>query len=1062
MWKATPGFAFIFLESRNVMISQGMGRKVLGRWHLALVAACSGLSLANPIISEFAASPAEGLVDSDGDASDWIELSNHESDSVDLSGYYLSDDVATPTKWQFPEGVMLSADGYLLVFASGKDRVSPVEELHTNFRLASGGESLGLFAPDGVTVVHEYQPSYPRQFSGVSYGINGDSEGYFNHPSPGEANTPLSYIGIVADTRFSVDRGFFDDPIQVDITTSTEGAAIYYTTDGSKPDLGTIFSGPNGTLVEGPVVIDKTTVLRAAAFKDDFQPSNTDTQSYIFIEDVIRQPDQPEGAPERWGTRVTDYEMDPRVVDDTAYSKDLRKGFQDIRSMSLVVESDDFFGRSDGIYANPQQDGREWEREISMELINPDGSPGFQIDCGIRIHGNGSRSPGGQPKHGFRVEFRGDYGEGTLKYPLFPESPVTEFDNLILRSQNAHGWTRSSQISNNVGTSEREQSQYIRDSFARDLHTAMGHQGGEATFVHLFINGLYWGLYNPVEYPREFHGEQHFGGSPEDYDSINRRPVANGGKGSHAIDGTKDAWAAMQELADSGLETPEKLAAMQEHMDLDNLIDYMLVHQYLGSRDGPEVFHSNNMRALRRTRGETPGQWQCYLWDMEASMFEINVTRNINVDDPDTLVRVYTKLRENPEFLMRYGDHVHRHFFNDGIMTPGPAAALWEKRAREIFNAIVGESARWGDFRRSSRPFTRDAEWMDERMRLLNEYFPSRARFLVREFKENGLYPETIAPHFNQHGGEVEAGFILTMEAGTIFSPQPGNFYYTLDGTDPRLPGGGLSASAILNESGVALTTSTTVKVRLRDGDAWSALNEAFFYVDALPASGDNIVISEIMYHPAEESDAEYIELQNMSDQRVHLRGLHLQRVGGEGVEFSFDQSELAPGEVLLVVRDPEAFARAHGDDVALEGVWSGGSLSNNGETITLKHNRTTLSIIHYNDSNSWPVEADGQGMSLTRNGSEWQASVPSPGVTTPSQGPPPETFRISSITRTEGMVLIQWPMVEGATDQVEFSQTLDGIWEVREMLSSSEGLFEEAIGRSGDGFYRVVRTPTP
>ena len=174
-------------------------------------------------------------------------------------------------------------------------------------------------------------------------------------------------------------------------------------------------------------------------------------------------------------------------------------------------------------------------------------------------------------------------------------------------------------------------------------------------------------------------------------------------------------------------------------------------------------------------------------------MFEINVTRNINVDDPDTLVRVYTKLRENPEFLMRYGDHVHRHFFNDGIMTPGPAAALWEKRAREIFNAIVGESARWGDFRRSSRPFTRDAEWMDERMRLLNEYFPSRARFLVRKFKENGLYPETIAPHFNQHGGEVEAGFILTMEAGTIFSPQPGNFYYTLDGTDPRLPGGGLS-----------------------------------------------------------------------------------------------------------------------------------------------------------------------------------------------------------------------------------------------------------------------------
>ena len=804
------------------------------------------------------------------------------------------------------------------------------------------------------------------------------------------------------------------------------------------------------------MVIDKTTVLRAAAFKEDYQPSNTDTQSYIFIEDVVRQPDQPEGAPERWGTRVTDYEMDPRVVDDTAYSEDLRKGFLDIRTMSLVVEPDDFFGTTDGIYANPQQDGREWEREISMELINPDGSPGFQIDCGIHIHGNGSRSPGGQPKHGFRVEFRGDYGTDNLVYPLFPESPVTEFDSLILRSQNAHGWTRNSQISNNVGTSEREQSQYIRDSFARDLHTAMGHQGGESTFVQLFINGLYWGLYNPVEYPREFHGEKHFGGRAEDYDSINRRPVANGGKGTHAIDGTKDAWTAMQELADSGLETPEKIAAMEEHMDLDNLIDYMLVHQYMGSRDGPEVFNSNNMRALRRSRGENPGQWQCYLWDMEASMFEIDVTRNINIDTADTLVRVYTELRENPEFLVRYGDHIHRHFFNDGIMTPGPAAALWEKRANEIFNAIVGESARWGDFRRPSRPFTRDAEWTDERMRLLDEYFPSRARFLVRLFNENGLYPDTSAPVFNQHGGEVEEAFTLSMEAGTIFSPQPGDIYFTVDEADPRLPGGDLSPSAILYEGGVNLTTSTTVKARVKDGAAWSALNEAFFYVDAVPASADNILVSEIMYHPAEESDAEYIELQNVSEQHIHLRGLHLQMIGDEGVEFRFDQSELAPGEVLLVVRDREAFTRAHGADIEIEGVWTGGSLSNNGETITLKRNRTTLSTIDYNDSGSWPAEADGQGMSLTRNGPDWQASAPSPGVANPEQAPRPEPFVISSITRDNGMILIEWPPIEGATDQVEFSQTLDGAWEVR--ASQNDGMFEEAIGASAAGFYRVVR----
>ena len=805
---------------------------------LALMIVSFSAAISKPILSEFAASPGGETLDSDGEASDWIELHNVDSLPVDLSGYHLTDDESKPAKWRIPDGVRLEANGYLLVFASGKDRADPAAELHTNFRLARGGEYLGLIEPDGVTVAHEFEPGYPEQFSGDTFGVSPDSDtGYFSRASPGEANGDLSYTGFVADTKFSVDRGFYDEPVEVEITTATEGAAIYFTTDGSKPNLGSIFTGPNGTLVEGPVTIEKTTVLRAAAFKEGFRPSNTDTQSYLFLEDVIRQSEQPEGAPERWGNRTPDYEMDPRVVDDPNYSGDLRKGFLDIRTLSLVVDPDDFFGATDGIYANPRQDGREWEREISMELINPDGSPGFQIDCGIRIHGNGSRSPGGQPKHGFRVEFRGEYGEGTLSYPLFSESPVTEFDSLILRSQNAHGWTRSSQISNNVGTTEREQSQYIRDSFARDLHKAMGHQGGEATFAHLYINGLYWGLYNPVEYPRAYHGEKHFGGRAEDYDSINRRPVANGGKGSHAIDGTKDAWTAMQELADSGLETPERLAAMEEHMDLDNLIDYMLVHQYMGSRDGPEVFHSNNMRVLRRSRGENPGTWRCYLWDMEASMFEIDVTRNINVDDPDTLVRVYTKLRENPEFLVRYGDHVHRHFFNDGIMTPDRVAALWETRSNEIFNAIVCESARWGDFRRPSRPFTRDVEWMDERKRLLEEYFPSRAKFLVERFVENGLYPETSAPGFNRHGGVVGRAFALVMETGTIFQPQPGDIYYTLNGTDPRLVGGDLSPDAIRYKGPVELAVTTTVKARVKDGDAWSAVNEAFFDVDRDPSS---------------------------------------------------------------------------------------------------------------------------------------------------------------------------------------------------------------------------------
>ncbi len=863
----------------------------------------------------------------------------------------------------------------------------------------------------------------------------------------------------VQDTKFTVDRGYFEDPISVEITSATEGAKIYYTTDGTKPGLGTIFTGPNGTLYEGPIAIDGTTILRARAFKDGLEPSNTDTQSYLYLADILRQPEAPEGAPVKWGNRTPDYEMDPRVVDDPAYQNAIREGFMSIRTLSLVVDPNDFFSVRDGIYANPQNDGREWEREVSFEFIHPDGSKGTQVNGGIRIHGNGSRNANGQPKHGFRVEFRGEYGATRLDYPLFPDTLVKEFDSLILRGQNAHGWTRSSQISNGAGT-EREQSQYIRDSFARDLMKAMGHVSGKATYVHLFINGLYWGLYNPVEYPRTYFGVSYFGGAEEDYDVINRRTTT-----TKIIDGTFDAWDAMQDLADSGLETPEKYAAIQEHIDVDNLIDYMLMHQYIGSRDGPEVFNSNNMRAIRNVRGEEPTTWIGMPWDMEASMFEIDVKRNINVDDPNTLVRVYTKLRENPEFLLRYADHIQRHFFNDGALTPERAAATWERRAKEIETAIIGESARWGDYRRASRPYTRDVEWTAERNRLLNEYFPTRTQFLFKELKLNGLYPSTKAPVFSQHGGTVPDDFSLTMEAGTIFSPQGGTFYYTMDGSDPRLPGGAIAPGAMAYEGGVPIGSSVHIRARTHDEGQWSALVEAFFYVNSVAANNSNLIVSEIMYHPESEAEAEYIELHNPSNDTVHLHDVYLLHQGGQGITFDFSDSpiqELAPQTTVIIVRDRASFENTYGGSgtLPIAGEWSDGALNNAGEGIQLMRDTETLSLIRYDDRAPWPEMADGEGHSLVPSNSAaigWTSAPPSPG-SLDDELPTPLTPPSIDITWLEnGVIRLQWPPSPspGAVDQVEFSPDLT-TWEVRPDLAEP-GVYQEVPPQT-TGYYRVVR----
>ena len=122
-------------------------------------------------ISEFMAVNDNGYDDEDRDEEDWIEIHNTGMDPVNLEGWFLTDDVNNLTKWMFPE-VMLASDGYLVVFASDKNRRDPLGVLHTNFKLKGGGEYLGLVRPDGKTVVSEFSPAYPIQAPDVSYGFS--------------------------------------------------------------------------------------------------------------------------------------------------------------------------------------------------------------------------------------------------------------------------------------------------------------------------------------------------------------------------------------------------------------------------------------------------------------------------------------------------------------------------------------------------------------------------------------------------------------------------------------------------------------------------------------------------------------------------------------------------------------------------------------------------------------------------------------------------------------------------------------------------------------------------
>ena len=121
------------------------------------------------VISELLAANRDGLADADGESGDWVELHNSGPDRVDLAGWALTDDPERPAKWVFP-AVSIEPEGFLVVFASGKDRAVAAEELHTNFRLGAGGEYLALVSPTGA-VVQQFAPGFPPQREGVSYGF---------------------------------------------------------------------------------------------------------------------------------------------------------------------------------------------------------------------------------------------------------------------------------------------------------------------------------------------------------------------------------------------------------------------------------------------------------------------------------------------------------------------------------------------------------------------------------------------------------------------------------------------------------------------------------------------------------------------------------------------------------------------------------------------------------------------------------------------------------------------------------------------------------------------------
>lgn len=830
------------------------------------------------VITEFMIYNDSIVADEDGDYSDWLEIYNPGTSAIQLLNWILTDNETLPQKWSFPDTI-IQPNQYLIVFASGKNRAIAGKELHTNFKLSANDVFLALIDSNGINLSSVFS-DIPEQFTNVSYGEFNSAQTYFDVPTPGYANISSSFIPPVL---FSVNRGFFTQPFQVILSSSIPGASIRYTKNGSFP------TETDGLLYSSPISITTTTPLRAVVYLNG-KSSFASSQTYLFLSDVKRQNNTPVGYPSNWGpytaipgNALADYEMDPEIINNPLYSGSIDKAFKDIPTLSVITSIDNLFSSgtdpfTGGIYSNTgapvsekdvpapvgttkitQYDiGYEWGRPASVEYFDETNSNTFFANCRIELHGGHSRRPEKDPKHSFNIEFKGEYGIPKLKNNLFPNTNASkEHDAFVLRAGFNNSWTH-------VDYSQRKRGMYIHDAWMKDSQLEMGETSAHSKFVHLYLNGIYWGVYSISERLDKDFAEAYFNGKEEDFDIIKDY--------GEATAGSTDAWNAMMVMASKGLGSDSSYFKIQgknkdgtdnpafpSYVSIDNFIDYMLLNFYGGNND----WDHHNWTAIRNRNNPGNG-FKFLVWDGERVLEGLNdtVVLKNNLNRPSGL---FTSLKQNKEFRLEFADHVQRHLFNNGALTPVKVAERWIRRSSEIQYPIICESARWGDYRRDVHPYggtnfelcTKANYWDKEQTRLINTYFPQRTAILINQLKYAGLFPSIEAPILSWYGGQFRRDTTVSISAAT------GTIYYTLNGEDPRKIGGEVSPTAIqYNGTPLHFSDTVTIKARVKSGSNWSAVVRAdYFMIFTNPSTNNQslkFVSPELHVYPNPVGDLAY------------------------------------------------------------------------------------------------------------------------------------------------------------------------------------------------------------
>lgn len=937
-----------------------------------------------------------------GDGSGGTELSDMQNNysTVFLRSEFTADNIDSLDKVNF---VVDWDDGFVL-WINGQEALSqqaPINITHDAF--SSGLHESGSFTTFSIDVadLNLMEGSNTIAVFVCNYSLE-SSDLFFDMSISATKAIPVApeLIDSVGIT-FSHKSGFYESAFATTLTSPQADANIVYTLDGSNPqDSPTrIIGGSTEIVTINPAITvnraaTPAVLLRASIMKGG-AVSKSETRTFIYL-DRVKTQSYPGGNWPNYDVngQIIDLDVDTDVSNSSQYSSQFTEAMLDVPTLSVVTDNANLFDPLIGIYVNADQHGKEWERECSVELLQPDGSEGFNVNAGIRIRGGWSRHDY-FAKHSFRLFFRSEYGDSKLEFPLFGDEGVDQFDKIDLRTAQNYAWHR--------GDSKNTM---VREVFSRDSQRDMGQPYTRSRYYHLYINGMYWGLFQTQERSEARFASDYFGGNKDDYDVI-KAVTEDDGFGHYVgvTDGNLNMWQKVFAKTNAGFETSAKYFALEgkdengkpvKHgevlVDIDNLIDYMISIFYTGNFDAPTSSFGGNANVnnfyIIKDRTDKSTGFKFFNHDAEHSLFSEEVNPGIGLYEDRVNIQMqisgletfhpqwlHKELSKNVEYRIRFADRAMKHLSNGGVFTEEKAIERFNKRAEEIEMAIIGESARWGN-----SWLTKDNAWIPELNKVRYDFFPRRTDIVWDQLLDAGLLPNVTTAKFEENGSRIEAAQLFIEETTAItIESSSGTIYYTLDGTDPRMVGGEISPNAkeIASGSEITFANSAVIKTRVKRNNSWSAIS----HLDIIREQGNYAYfkVTELHYHPSDSingSDTiagknyEFIEFKNTGDKyAINLTGVEID----SAIEYKFpDNMLLAPGQFFVIAAKPNKFYDRYG--LVPSGNFQK-NFSNGGERVLITNSRgDIIRDFRYSDELPWPTAADGEGRSLSANSkSPWE-----------------------------------------------------------------------------------------